>query len=166
MYMYLSNKALAATLALWLGAVPVFPKDKLDLVPPGNWGAVEILEEGTPVSIRMVSGDKMDGKFLDLDSDAIHVIIDDQERVFPRSGVAEIWQLRVPDGKLNGVLIGMGAGLAAGIIAASAGGALNTGDTAGRQWGAGLILAGIGLGAVLGAVTDASIKGKRLLYRK
>ena len=166
MYINLSEKALAAFLALCLSVIPALSKDKPNLVPPGNWRAVEILEDGTAVSVRMVSGDRIDGKFLDLDSDAIQVLADDQKKVFPRSGVAEIYQLRVPDGKLNGVLIGMGAGLAAGLIAASATGTLNTGDTAGCQWGGGFILAGIGLGAVIGAFTDASIKGERLLYRK
>jgi hypothetical protein len=83
-----------------------------------------------------------------------------------RASVTEIRQLRIPDSKLNGTLIGMGAGTVAGIIVAAAGGTLNTGDTAGRQLGGALIMAGMGFGALFGCIADAKIKGSKLIYLK
>jgi hypothetical protein len=160
------RKMLAAFVSVCLCVIPVFPKGATDVVPRGNWRAVEFLEEGTSISVSMDSGDKMEGKFLGLESDAIRLKVDKKERVYPRASITEIRQLRVPDSKLNGTLIGMGGGMVAGIIAASALGGLSTGDTAGRQWGAALIMAGMGLGALFGGITDATIKGSRLIYLK
>ena len=111
------QKILAMCLALYLGLMPAFSKDKVDFVPPGNWGAVESLEKGTSISLRMASGDKMEGKLLGLDDVAIQLMVDKKERSYPRSGVAEVWRLGVPDRKINGILIGMAGGVAAAIIA-------------------------------------------------
>jgi hypothetical protein len=57
----------------------------------------------------------------------------------------------------------MGAGAAAGIIGAGASDAPFGGEDA---WGAGFVMAGIGIGAALGLMTDAMIKGDKLIYRK
>jgi hypothetical protein len=74
----------------------------------------------------------------------------------------------VKDKKLNGILIGMGAGAGAGVIAATAW----AGNEASNAWsgedaiGPALVLAGLGLGALIGGTTDAVMKGSKLLYRK
>jgi hypothetical protein len=159
-------KAGAAFLAVCLCIVSAFPNDMLDAIPRGNWGAVESLAKGTSISVTLESGDKMGGKFVGLEPDAIRLKVDRQERIYPRASVTEIRQLRVPDGKANGTLIGMGAGMVAGIIVASVSGTLRTGDRAGRQWGTGLIMAGMGFGALFGCIADAAIKGDRLIYLK
>jgi hypothetical protein len=161
------QKILAMCLALYLGLMPAFSKDKVDFVPPGNWGAVESLEKGTSISLRMASGDKMDGKLLDLDDVAIQLMVDKKERSYPRSGVVEVWRLGVPDRKINGILIGMAGGVAAALIATAG---ISSGG--GSKWdqedapGPYFVLAGLGFGALIGGTTDALIKGNKLLYRK
>jgi hypothetical protein len=155
-----------AFLAVCLCVVSAFPNEMLDAMPRGNWRAVESLAKGTSISVALESGDKMEGKFVGLEPDAIRLNVDDKERIYPLASVVEIRQLRVPDGKANGTLIGLGAGMVAGIIAASVSGTLRTGDSAGRQWGAGLIMAGMGFGALFGCTADAAIKGDRLIYLK
>lgn len=160
------SKMLAIGLTLCLGVVPVLPKDNDIAVPPGNWCAVEHLPQGTKISVHMTFGDRIDGRFLSLDVESIRLTSDGQDRIYPRRDVAEIWQLRVPDKKLNGILVGMGAGATAGIIAAYA---VETGG--GNRWrqedapGPYFLLAGLGLGALLGGIVDASIRGDQLLYR-
>jgi len=161
-----AGKIFAVCLVFCLSVIPAFPKDNANVVPPGNWGAVEYLPRGTKISVRMIFGDRMDGKFLNLDAESIRLEIDGKDRNYPRTDVREIWQLRVPDRKLNGALIGMGTGAAAGIIAAYA---VNTGG--GSRWrqedapGPYFLLAGLGLGALVGTLVDVSIKSDRLLYR-
>jgi len=159
----LLRKTLVMGLVVCLGVVSALPKDNLSAIPPGNWGLVGSLEKGTSISVRMTSGDRIDGKFIALDPDSVRLTMDRQERVYPRSGIAQVWQLRVADPKLNGTLIGMGAGAAAGIIGAVSSNAPFGGEDA---WGAGFVMAGIGIGAALGLMTDAMIKGDKLIYRK
>ena len=159
----LVKRMLAMVLVFCLCTIPAGAKDKTDAVPLGNWAAVQSLEHGTSVSVRMTSGDRMDGKFFGLDPEGIRITIDKHERIFPRTGVAEIWQLRYPDRKLDGALIGMGVGAIAGIIAASTLEARWRGDDA---LGPSFVLAGIGIGAGLGVAGDAAIKGNKLLYPK
>jgi hypothetical protein len=158
-----AKKTLAWFLVLSLSTISAFPKNNLSAVPPSNWGAVESLTQGTEISVRMNSGDRMDGRFLSLDAESIHLTFDGKDRIYPRREVAEVWQLRVPDRKLNGALIGMGAGTLAGVIGAVASDASFEGED---KWGVLIVLVGIGLGAAAGAVVDATIKGDRLLYRK
>jgi hypothetical protein len=162
----LAVKIMAVCLAICLCIVPVFSKDKVNIIPAGNWAAVQNLKTGRSVSMHMISGDRIDGEFLGLDPEAIRLKVDKQEKIFQRSSINEVWQLRAPDSKLNGTLIGMGVGTTAGIITAAASGTLKTGDTAGRQLGGAFIMAGMGFGALFGAITDAAIKGDKLLYRK
>ena len=157
------RRTLAMLVALSLSIIPVPAKDKPESVLPGNWGAVQALEKGKSVSVRMTSGDRMEGKFAGLDNDSIRLMMDRQERVFPRNAVAEVWQLRVPDRKINGILIGMLAGGGAGGAAAAAAGANCDGEDC---WSAALVMAGVGLGALIGGVTDSVIKSDKLLYRK
>ncbi len=157
------KKMFAVCLALCLSAIPALSGEDEKVVPPGNCGAVESLTQGKEISVRTTFGDRMDGRFLSLDAESIRLTFDGKERTYPRGDVAEVWQLRVPDRKLNGALIGMGAGAIAGIIGAAASDAPFGGEDA---WGVLFVGVGMGLGAVAGAVVDATIKGDRLLYRK
>jgi hypothetical protein len=162
-YRSVMGQMLAICIALSLGAIPALPKDNAGIVPPGNWAAVESLQKGTSISVRMTSSDRMDGKFRGLDTEGIHLTIDNQERVYPRNSIAEVWQLRVWDRKLNGTLIGMFVGALAGVAGAGTSKAPFTGED---KVGVLFVGAGIGLGALIGATTDALIKSDRLLYRK
>jgi hypothetical protein len=154
---------------LCLSAIPLFPKDNVNVVPPGNWGAVENLPQGTK-SVRLTFGDRMDGAYLGLDDESIRLAVDEKEEKYSRNDVAEVWQLRVPDRKLNGTLIGMGIGAAGGIATMAVG--LNAGANghafSDKESGAVLLggtLIGGGIGALVGAIIDTTVKGDRLLYR-
>ncbi len=94
-------------------------------------------------------------------------MVDKKERIYPRSGVAEVWQSSVPDRKINGILFGMAGGVAAALIATAG---ISSGG--GSKWdqedapGPYFVLAGLGIGALIGGTMDALIKGNKLLYRK
>jgi hypothetical protein len=140
---------LVICLAFSLSVIPVLPKDNYDVAPPGNWGAVESLKKDSAISVRMTSGERLDGDFQKLDPDAIRLKVDKQEKILPRSVVAEIWRHRAPDRKLNGILIGMGVGTVAGIGAAKAVGAEFRGKEA---YGIMFAMAGLGFGALMAAL--------------
>jgi hypothetical protein len=165
-----ARKATALYLVICLSVIPALSKDLPSAVPPGNWGAVASLIPGTRISVRMTFGDRMIGRFLDLDTESIRMSIDENERIYPRSDVAEVWQLRVPDRKLNGILIGMGTGAAGGIASMVAFANAKTSgpvywDEEGSAYLLGAALVGGGIGALVGALVDASVKGDKLLYR-
>jgi len=165
-----AGKVFAIFLVLCLSVIPAFPKDTANVVPPGNWGAVEYLPQGTKISVRMTFGDRMDGRFLGLDSENIRLAIDEKDRIYPRNDVAEVWRLRVPDRKLNGTLIGLGVGAAGGIASivilanAKTNGPVYWDEEAGAFLVAGALV-GAGIGALVGAIVDASIKEDKLIYR-
>jgi hypothetical protein len=162
----LRAKTMAVSLAICLCVTPAFPKDKIEVVPRGNWGAVEFLEKGTSISVAIDFGNKIEGKFLELDAGAIRLMVDKKERVYPRASITEIRQF-VPDSNLDGILIGYLAGAGAGGLIAKASGTLNTGDSAARQIGGAIIAVAVVLGAVAGGVIDSRTKGKsKLIYLK
>jgi hypothetical protein len=160
-----TGKIMAVCLSICLCIVPAFSKDKANVIPAGNWGAVEFLEKDATITVHMNSGDKTEGKFLALEADSIRLNIDKQERIFPRASITEVWQ-RVPDSKLNGILIGAVIGLVAGGLVARAAGTTHTGDSGAQALGGGIVMTGLGLGALFGGITDAKIKGNKLIYRK
>jgi hypothetical protein len=153
----------AACLVFCLSVPMVFPKEMDSVIPANNWGAVQALQPGAPISVRMTSHDRMEGDFLSLDSESIHLMMGIEERVFPRSSIIEVRQLRVPDRNLDGALIGTGIGAAFGGIGAFATNAPFRGEDA---WGALMIMTGAGIGAVIGLTADAMIKRSKLLYRR
>jgi hypothetical protein len=160
-----ANKGLALCLALCLSIASAMPKEKSSAIPPGNWGLVGSLPEAASISVRMTSGDRVDGKFVALDPESIRMTADKQERIYPRNSIAEVWELGLADSKLNGTLIGMGIGIGAGAVAAGTAGQLmsNEGEDA---WGAMMLAVGAGIGTLTGFAVDSSIKGERLIYRK
>jgi hypothetical protein len=161
----IAKEILAICLALGLSVIPAASKNNNVVVPPGNWGGLESLPPGTEISVRMTFGDKIEGKFMSMDSDGIRLTMDEKERIYPRSDVAEVRQLHVPDSKLNGTLIGMGAGAAAGGIAAGTLGQLLENES-NESYGALLLVLGIGIGTAAGLAIDTAVKGDRLIYRK
>jgi hypothetical protein len=160
-----TGKIMAVCLSICLCIVPTFSKDKADIIPAGNWGAVEFLQKDATITVHMNSGDKIKGKFLALEADAIRLNVDGHEKIFPKTSITEAWQ-RVPDSKLNGILIGAVAGALAGGLVARAAGTTHTGDSGAQALGGGIVMTGLGLGALFGGITDAKIKGNKLIYRK
>lgn len=159
------RKGLVLCLAACLSIASAMPKDKPNAIPPGNWGLVGSLPEAASISVRMTSGDRVDGRFVALDPESIRMTEDKQERIYPKSSIAEVWELGLADSRLNGTLIGMGIGVGAGAVAAGTVGQLmsNEGNDA---WGAMMLAVCAGIGTLTGYAVDTAIKSERLIYRK
>ena len=104
------KKPLVCLLIFILGAVPALSANNFSVVPPGNWAKVESLSSGTSISVKMISGDRMDGTYVKLDEDNIHIMIDSQTRYYPKKDVAEILLRKINDSNMNGTLWGLGIG--------------------------------------------------------
>jgi hypothetical protein len=141
-------------------------------VLPARWEKVVGLQPGTSIIIRLKTGDRMEGAFVSLSQDAI-VFTEDiaRERVIPKSAVRKIeTSAKAPDRLRNGALIGMLVGSAGGIggmvafANAKTNGPVYWGED-GSGYLVGAALVGGGLGAVMGAIVDASIKRHEVLYQ-
>lgn len=147
------------------GVMPALSMNNFESVPPGNWTKVESLSQGEEVSVKMLFGDKMNGEYMGLDSDAIRLNIDGEERVYPRKDIAEIRLLNINDSNQNGVGIGLLIGAAAmGLLSGIAAKDVTSeaGTAALALVGAGL---GGGIGGLIGYVWDSQHKGTELIYR-
>ncbi len=143
-----------------MGVVQALAMSNFDVVPPASWAKVESLAHGADISVKIVSGDRMEGEYVGLDAEAIHLRTGSQERAYPRRDIAEVYLLNVSDPNTDGTLggLGIGAGFTS-IFALLAGG---------REYpGVIVIAAGIGggIGALIGYVTDNLTKGSELIYR-
>lgn len=147
------------------GVMPALSMNNFESVPPGNWSKVESLSQGEEVSVKMLFGDKMNGEYMGLDSDAIRLKIDGKQKVYPKKDIEEIRLLNVNDSNQNGVGIGLLIGAAAmgiwGGIAAR-GITSEAGTAALALTGAAL---GGGIGGLIGYVWDNQHKGTELIYR-
>jgi hypothetical protein len=137
--------------------------NNFESVPPGNWTKVESLSQGEEVSVKMLFGDKMNGRYIGLNSDAIRLNIDGEERIYPRKDIAEIRLLNINDSNQNGVGIGMLVGGVPAIFAAllNADEADTNADSAAVVSG----LIGAGIGGLVGYMVDNVHKGSELIYR-
>ena len=99
------KRLIALCLVFICGTIPAMSMSNFDSVPPGNWGKVESLSQGTEISVKMRFGDKMKGEYIGLDADSIRLNIDRQERSYPKKDIGEIRLLGVSDSNLNGLLI-------------------------------------------------------------
>lgn len=114
------KKSIAFCLILVCGAMPAFSGGNFESVPPGNWAKVESLPEGEEISVKLLFGDRMKGKYLGFDSEDIRLSIDGAERSCPKNDIAEVRLLNVNDSVMEGTLIGLAAGaIPVGIIAGS-----------------------------------------------
>jgi hypothetical protein len=145
-----------------IGIIPGFSMSNSDSVPPGNWAKVESLAQKTEISVKMLFGDKMQGKFLGLDPDAIRVNIYGEERVFPRKDIAEIHLMNINDSNQNGVGIGVLVG-AIPLALLIGFGMRGEGDAASAA-AMGALMGG-GIGGLVGYVADNLHKGSELIYR-
>jgi len=141
-------------------------------VPLGRWEKVAMLLPGTQIVVELKAGDRLEGAFQNLGPDAI-VIAEPagQERTVARSMVKSVrTAARVRDRLCNGALVGTLIGAAAGVAGmvafanAKTNGPVYWGDEDGPGYLVGAVLVGGGIGAAMGAVVDASIRGRELLY--
>ena len=161
-------KPLACLLIFILGAIPALSANNFEVVPPGNWAKVESLTSGADISVKMISGDRMEGTFEGLDENTIHLIIDDRERHYPKEDVVEIRLSKISDSNRNGTLWGLGIGAVTlgaftGIALAS-----DPGWTTGAEdvaITAVVACLGGGIGALVGYAVDRTHKGSELIYR-
>jgi hypothetical protein len=141
--------------------------------PPGRWEKVEMLQPGTGVSVRMKTGDRLNGAFSGINQDALEIIDDGaQARKLPKSVIQAVEKLsKKPDRLCNGTLIGALVGVAGGIAGmvafgnAKTNGPVHWGDEEGPGYLVGAALAGGAIGAATGAIVDASIKHPEVLYK-
>ena len=145
------------------GVMPAMSMSNFESVPPGNWARVESLSQGEEISVKMLFGDKLEGEFLGLDSDAIRLNTNGKERTYPRKDIAEIRLLNIDDSNQNGTGIGVLAGaIPLAILVGKY--AENEGQNAfGAAVVAGLI--GGGIGGLVGYMVDNLHKGSELIYR-
>ncbi|MBM4028148.1 MAG: hypothetical protein FJ280_22550 [Planctomycetes bacterium] len=128
--------------------------------PAGNWAMVERLDRDTPVTLRLKAGDSIQGAFVALEAESVQMLVDGQERRFPRGEVAEIGRRGQANRKRNamwGALIGFGVGFPAGyFLAPYIGDDDDMPNSEQAKGGAafGAIWAGIGAG--LGALTGGT----------
>ena len=152
------KKLVAISLISVIGIMPAFSMNHAESIPPGNWAKVESLVQNQEISVKMLFGDTVQGKYLGLDSDDIRVNIDGRERVYPKKDVAEIRIIGIRDSNNNGTLIGLaiGAGASTALLAA--------GNAEGKYYAVSVPI-WAGIGALIGYVSDNLHKGSELIYR-
>lgn len=154
-------------LIFFLEAVPALPANNFEAVPPGNWAKVETLTPGAEISVKMISGDRMEGSFAGLDNGTLYIKIGGQDRNYPKKDVIEIRLLEIEDSNLNGTLWGFGIGGAT--LGTFVGlGVSELGWTSrGESVAITAVAIGIGggIGALIGYAMDRTKKGSKLIYR-
>jgi hypothetical protein len=141
--------------------------------PLGRWEKVAMLSPGIQIVVELKAGDRLEGAFQNLGPEAI-VIAEPggEERRVAKSMVQGVrTAAKVRDRLCNGAWIGTLIGAAAGVIGlvafanAKTNGPVYWGDEDGPAYLVGAALVGGGIGAAMGAVVDASIRGRELLYQ-
>jgi hypothetical protein len=152
-------------LMIYVGVLPALAQAKPEVIPPGNWAKVEALARGADISVRLLSGDRLRGEFLDLGIDAISIREDAQERLFPRKGVAEIQLFGVARRSHRNLVLGTVTGALGGMLLSvglyqSRIGMTNLGVEA-----AAMGAIGAGAGAGIGCLVDRAHQGSEVIYR-
>jgi hypothetical protein len=165
---HMQNRPIVASLILLiLAAAPLRGQ-----VPPGRWEKVERLQIETPIIIRLKTGDRLEGTFKSVSQESL-VIVEgsSRERMIPKTIVQKIeTSAKFPDRLRNGALIGMAVGAAGGIGSmvafahAKTNGPVYWGEDGGGYLVAAALVGG-GIGAATGAIVDASIKHRQVLYQ-
>ena len=141
-------------------------------VIPERWEKVEALEPGRAVIVQIRGGERLNCAFSRLGTDEISFLEPNgNERRLPRSAILRIETAAVVRDHLrNGMLIGTLIGVAGG-IASMVGFAHAVTDTVdwnseeARPYLFGAALVGGGIGVATGALIDASIKHREVLYQ-
>jgi hypothetical protein len=142
-------------------------------VIPGRWEKVEALAPGTAVIVMIQGGERLETSFGSISPDEI--IFKEPsgtERRLPRIAIQKIESAAIVRDRLrNGALWGLAAGAAAGILGVVAfgesvtEGPVDWGGEDGPGYLVGGALVGGGIGAALGAIIDASVKHREVLYK-
>ena len=157
------KKSIAFCLIFACGVMPVFSSSNFESIPPGNWAKVESLTGGEEISMKLLFGDKMEGKYLSIDLENVHLYIDGKERSYLKKDIAEVRLVKINDSALEGTLIGFAAGaIPTGILMGSYASNESREGTRGALIG---IALGGGIGAFIGALSDGLHKGSKLIYR-
>jgi hypothetical protein len=136
--------AVSSTLAAEFAASP----------PKGNWAKVQALPKGQQVEVELKHGETIDGEFQRLDGDAIFLLTNGQDRMYPKSDVSMVRVFQRGSRKKNaaiagGILfaIGFAAGYAAGpYIADMEPSAMGTGERVGAATFFGAVWGGAAAG--------------------
>jgi len=136
-------------------------------VIPGRWEIVDSLESGTPITIRLKEGDRIECSLKTVNSEALE-LIDATGQIFtiPKSAVKQILGPgKEKDSNLDGTLWGLALGGAGGaILGAATKKSLDAGASAASYVGA-VALIGAGIGALTGYSVDYSLKSRPVIYR-
>jgi hypothetical protein len=142
-------------------------------VVPNRWEKMEALTPGTAVIVNLAGGERLECTFNKIGSDEVLFNeLNGNERRLPKKGVLRIDTAAVVRDRLrNGILMGTLIGAAGGIAGMVIYGNSTTNGPVGWKDEGGLYLLGAGLvgggvGAAAGAILDASIKHREVLYRK
>lgn len=154
-------------IAVCLILMPLANTAHADVIP-GRWEIIERLESGTPITIKLKEGDRMECSLKAVDAKALEVV-DSTGQVIavPKSAVDQILGIeKEKDSNLNGTLWGLAIGGAGGTVigAATSSRASNEGASA-AAWTAGLGLVGAGIGALTGYLGDSAQRSSPVLYR-
>ena len=141
-------------------------------VIPGRWEMVDSLEPGTPIVIKLKTGDRMECSFKESSPKEISFIDESgNEKKVPKAEILGIESTeKTGDGLKNGAWIGAGLGAVGGIVSlyvyadsVTASGPIWGDESAGIFVAAGLV--GAGIGALAGVAVDASIKRNEIFYK-
>jgi hypothetical protein len=138
----------------------------------GRWDKIELTKPGTAVVVNIQGGERLECTLDKIgEEDILFYELNGKERRFPKSAILKIETSAVVHDRLrNGILIGTLIGTAGGITAVVAhinhetNGPVHWGEEAGA-YVIGGALVGAGIGAATGAIVDASIKHREVLYR-
>jgi hypothetical protein len=137
-------------------------------VIPGRWEIVGSLESGTPITIRLKEGDRIECSLKNVGSEALKLIDSTgQVTTIPKSAVDQILgPAEEKDSNLNGTLWGLAIGGAGGtVLGAATRRTLDAGASA-ASYTAALGIIGAGIGALTGYVVDYSAqKSRPVIYR-
>ena len=136
-------------------------------VIPGRWEIVDSLESGTPITVRLKEGDRIECSLKTVNSEALELIdATDQVITIPKSAVDKILgQAKEKDSNLNGTLWGLAIGGAGGaVLGAATKQKLDAGSSA-SSYTAVLAMIGAGIGALTGYTVDYSLKSRPVIYR-
>lgn len=131
-------------------------------VVPGKWSKVEMLAAGTPIEVKLKSGDRIVCAFRN--SDALALVVSDlqgSEQRLRKEDVARITGTEpCNDSVANGLWIGFGVGAGLGLLGGLA--MRDEFESAAYIPLAALLYGAMGMG--VGALVDYAIKGHEVLY--
>ncbi len=133
-------------------------------VVPGRWEKVELLPLGQKITVHLVSGQQTSGKFRQVTSREIELMVGGREKSFSRDDVLLIEKVgdRLVDGMAKGAGIGALAGLPWLIWGLRYSGGEQ--DDA-RRIGAGLFALSAAVGLAAGTIADAAKVSREVVYR-